>query len=246
MAGLVAASDGSYDVEGTTVTMPVHVRSARQAAATFLVDHSAAQRVIGHTGLRAARQPRGKAIASLALVDYLDNDLGTYFELALAFVVDDPAGTPPAPKGSVSTLIHRLPVSEAFTCAAGRGIWGFPKWIADLRVSFDARGATCVLRDGDIDVVRVTMRRGRVPLPRKPMQMTAYSCDEDGVVRRTPWETDGDGHQHVRFGGATIDVGYGHPLADELRTLGLPKRALMTLFDDNMRATFEAPRIVDL
>ncbi|MFN8052444.1 MAG: acetoacetate decarboxylase family protein [Acidimicrobiales bacterium] len=242
--GLEPEADGAYVVDGQRVTMPVEVRAARQAAATFLVRHSAAQQVIEHTGLRATRQPGGKAIASLALVDYTDNDLGSYKELALAFVVDDtepPTGEKPKP---VSTLIHRLPVTEHFTCAAGRGIWGFPKWIADLSVDFDDRGATCVLREGDTDVVRITMRRGRIPLPRRPMPMNAFSCDEAGVVRRTAWGTNGTGRQTVRPGGTTVEIGYGHPLADELRTLGLPKRALMTLFDDHMSATFGRPEVV--
>ena len=242
--GLAPESDGSYLVAGETVTMPVQVRAARQAAATFLVHHSAAQQVIGHTGLVATRQRGNKAIASLALVDYLDNDLGSYKELALAFVVDDPR--PGAAKDkSINTLIHRLPVSEQFTCAAGRGIWGFPKWVADLKVDFTPAGATCVLRDGNSEILRVTLKRGRIPIPRRPLPMNAYSYFDDGVLRVTPWTTDGTGRQTIRPGGATIELGYGHPIADELRTLGMPKRALMTLFDPQMSATFGAPRVID-
>lgn len=245
MGGLVAEADGSFLVEGQRVTMPVKVRAAKQAAATFLVRHAAAQQVIEHTGLTATRQRGGKAIASLALVDYTDNDLGSYKELALAIVVDDTAGAPTSGKAPISTLIHRLPVTEEFTCAAGRGIWGFPKWIADLSVDFTPAGATCVLRNDGQDVVSITMKRGRIPVPRKPMDMNAFSCDDDGVVRRTPWTTNGTGRQSIRPGGVTVEVGYGHPLADELRTLGLPKRALMTLFDDHMSATFGLPEIVN-
>lgn len=244
MAGLTAEADGSYIVDGQTVTMPVLVREAKQAAATFLVAHSAAQRVISHTGLMATRQPGGKAIVSLALVDYLDNDLGQYKELALAVLVDDPTRPANATDKNVNTLIHRLPVSEAFTCAAGQGIWGFPKWIAELEVDFNDKGATCVLRDGALDIVRVTLRRGHIPIPRRPMPMNAFSCDDDGIVRKTPWTTNGVGRQTVRPGGATVEIGYGHPIADELRALGLPKRALMTLFDPNMSASFGAPEII--
>ena len=244
MAGLVAESDGSYLVEGQRVVMPVEVRAARQAAATFVVRHSAAQQLIDHTGLTATRQRGGKAIVSLALVDYIDNDLGSYKELALAFIVDDTTKPADGTKSPVSTLIHRLPVSEAFTCAAGRGIWGFPKWVADLSVDFDDRGASCVLREGDNEVVRIWLKRGPIPLPRRPMPMNAFSCDDDSVVRRTPWNTDGTGRPHIRPGGATVEIGYGHPLADELRALGLPKRAFMTLFDDHMSATFGDPEVV--
>ena len=246
MAGLLPEPDGSYLVDGQRITMPVEVRAAKQAAATFLVPHATAQRVVDHTGLQVTRQRGGKAVVSLALVDYTDNDLGSYKELALAFVVDDtgsPSGAATDPK-AVSTLIHRLPVSEALTCAAGQGIWGFPKWIADLSVDFDAKGARCVLRQDGQDVVSITMKRGPIPLPNRPMPMNAFSCDPEGVVRRTPWDTHSRGRQTVRPGGCTVEVGYGHPLADELRALGLPKRALMTLFDDHMSATFGVPEIV--
>lgn len=241
MSGLTPEPDGSYLVDGQRVTMPVEVRAARQAAATFAVRHAAAQQVVDHTGLRATRRGRF-AIASLALVDYTDNDLGAYKELALAILVDDPTGR--AAKGSVSTLIHRLPVTEEFTCLAGQGIWGFPKWIADMDIAFDDRGASCVLRHDGSEVVRITMRRGRVPLPRRPMPMVAFSCDADGVVRRTPWTTEGTGRQTVRPGGVTVEVGYGHPLADELRTLGFPRQAIATMFDDHMTATFGKPEVV--
>ncbi len=234
-----------YLIEGRRITMPVEVRSARQAAATFLVDHTAAQQVIAASGLTPKRQPFGKAIVSLALIDYLDNDLDTYKELALGVIVDEVPGVGPSPKGTVSSLIWRLPVSEEFTCVAGRQIWGFPKWVADLDVSFDERGATGVLRDDMGEIVRIEMRRGPVPLPRREMPMVAYSCDDELVVRRTPWVAKGTGRMTARPGGTTVTLGYGHPIADELRALGMPKRALMTLFDDNMAATFRDPTVVD-
>lgn len=233
----------NYEFLGQTVTLPVEVRHARQASATFLVDADAAQRIIAESGLTVTRKARGKALASIALVDYLQNDLGTYHELALAFVVDDPAGVPKGPKGSVSTLIWRLPVNGEFTCAAGRGIWGFPKWVTDVSVRFTGDRVTGVLTEDGVEVVRVVLKKGRIPLPRKPLVMNAYSF-LDGVLRRTPWTTDGVGKQRIRLGGATVIIGSGHPLADELRALGLPKSAIVTMFDEHMRATFGAAEII--
>ena len=43
MAGLTPEADGSYLVEDQRVTMPVEVRSAHQAAATFLVQFNTFQ-----------------------------------------------------------------------------------------------------------------------------------------------------------------------------------------------------------
>ena len=244
---LTANPDGAYEVEGQTIAMPVRVGHARQAAATFLVPRGPVERLLEPTRLKPAKQGGKRAMVSLALVDYLENDLGTYKELALAILVDDPAGSPPKAKGSVSTYIHRLPVSEEFTCAAGKGIWGFPKWVADLDVHFHEHSVHCQLNDAEGHMVlSVEMLRGPLPIPRRPLPMVAYTCDDEGVVRRTPWDTNGTGSQRIRPGGTRIEIGYGHPIADELRSLGLTRRPLMTMWDDHMSATFGSPEVVDI
>ncbi len=238
LAGLEPAADGSYDVEGQRVTMPVYVREARMASATFLVPVDAAQSVIASTGLKVARKARGRCIVSLALVRYVDCDLGDYDELGLCFVVEDPPGAAPTPKGGVATYIHRLPVSQSFTCHAGRGIWGFPKWVDDLRVEVDGPAATATLGDD----VTVRLRRGPIPVPSRPMTMVCYSNDAAGGMLRTEWITD---NQSTRLGFgrrvAAVDVRGEGSFASDLRALGFPRKPLMTMFAGTMRATFEAP-----
>jgi len=39
------------------------------------------------------------------------------------------------------TYIHRLPVDQSFTCAAGRGIWGFPKTIEQIEIDAGGRAS---------------------------------------------------------------------------------------------------------
>lgn len=246
MSTSLATGQGrTYDILGQTVTMPVRVRSARMAAATYLVDADAAQSIIARTGLTVARKRKGRAIVALALVRYVDSDLGDYNELGLTFVVDDPAGAPPTARGSVATYIHRLPVNQAFTCAAGRQIWGFPKWVADLDVSFGTAGASAVLRGDDgRQLVRVDLGRGRIPTPSRTMEMVCYSNGPDGEILRTSWVTDNRGSS-VRPRGATVSVGDGHVLCDELRALGIGDRpALLCAHAQQMRATFSAPEVV--
>ena len=62
------------------------------------------------------------------------------------------------------------------------------------------------------------------------------------MLRRTEWETSAEGVSG-RPGGATLVLG-DHPMADELRSLGLPKRALFTSSATQMRASFGAAEIV--
>ena len=44
----------------------------------------------------------------------------------------------------------------------------------------------------------------------------------------------------MRLGGAELSLGSG-PIADQLRSLGLPRRALMTTWMERMRARFDPP-----
>lgn len=244
LGALEPGNDGAYVVAGRRVAMPVQVRHATMAAATFLVPADAAQSVIAGTGLRVAAQRGGRAVVALALVRYLDNDLGDYDELGLTFVVDQPEGQPPLQRGAVATYIHRLPVDQAFTCEAGRGIWGFPKWVADLSVVLGGGVATASLRDDKGDVaVEVYLRGPGVPVPSRSLTMVCYSNDAAGGLLRTEWTTD-NRHTRVRPGPRAAQVTV-HPTSDDpfaadLRALGFPRRSLLAT-SATMRATFSAP-----
>lgn len=226
------SGDQHVEVLGQRVALPVEVREARSAAATFLVHHAAAARLMAGTGLEPKRLLGGRALCIIAAVSYRDNDLGPYNEVALSIAV---GRTDDAPAGA---YIHQLPVDGAFTCAAGREIWGFPKWRADFDLTIDDRRAHCRLSEDGALILDLTIATRPIPLPSKPMEMTAYA-HLDGVTRRTPFSSRATG---VRGGplGARLEVGTEHPMARELRTLGLPKRALMSSVIGNMAASFGA------
>lgn len=235
----------SYVVDGETVTIPVEVRSAHMVGAQYFVDAEAAQRLIDYSGLRVATQLRDKAVCSISAVQYLDNDLGPYNEIAIALVVH-PHDAAPGEKPDFrkpTTFIHKLPVNQAFTCAAGKGIWGFPKWVTSISFVERHRSTDAVLIDDGEFVLGLTVKRSPLPMPGQELEMACYSwCD--GVLRRTPWVTR---NQDVTalVGGATLELGSRHPMALELRALGLPKRAFMSMTTGMMTATFGEAEIVE-
>ena len=242
---ITTSSHEVHEVAGRRVALPVHVRAATQASATWSVDAAAAQAIIEPSGLTVARGRRGRATCSVAVVDYLDNDLGTYHEVAVAFAVM-PHDAGPAWRSDPrrpTTLIHRLPVDGDFTCAAGREIWGFPKWVTQIDLRRHGRSTECVLRDDGEVVLALQVAPGGLPLPASPLEMTAYS-HLDGVLRRTPWSTTSRG-AHLRPGGAVLELGGPHPMADELRTLGVHRRSpLFSVTVETMTATFGAAEVV--
>jgi hypothetical protein len=243
-----SAGDGPapvYTIQGRPVPMPVVVRDASAMTAMYLVPTAAARALVTHPDLNLLELVPGRAVCVLAAIEYRDNDLGRYNEFAVNFFVRH-GGQPPTPffgllsafrTQQVGAYIHWLPVTTSYSCDAGRDIWGFPKTVEDI-VFEDRRGwRSCTVTAGGTDVVTLTVRRsGRREMPEMPQDSFAV---RDGVLFKTPSRMRGSG-VGTRPGGARLQLGE-HPRARELRTLGLPRRALLSTFTAHMQATFAAP-----
>ncbi len=246
----------SWTVLGRTVSLPVEVREARQWGVQYLVPMAAAQRLVSPTGLEVTGPIPGRALVALAVCRYDDTDLDPYHEVAVSFVVR-PHDAPPRPSagqrakefatGAIGAYIHRLPVDQEFTCVAGRNIWGFPKWVTEIDIDEAApgdnrpgTGTTVRLVDAGVHILSLTVAEGgRLALPAQAPPSYSFG---DGILRRTTWTTSAEGATG-RCGGATLVLGT-HPMADELRSLGLPKRALFSS-SARMRASFDAAEVVE-
>jgi hypothetical protein len=250
----------SWSVLGRTIGLPVEVRRAAQWGVQYLVPAAAAQRIVDPTGLEVTGPVPGRALVALAVCRYDDTDLDPYHEVAVSFVVrphDAPPLDSPVQRtreffaGTIGAYIHRLPVDQEFTCAAGRGIWGFPKWVTTIDIdeppepgpdpaSGAGTGTTVRLVDDGVHVLTLTVAAGgRLRLPAQAPPSYSFA---DGVLRRTRWTTSSEGTSG-RLGGASLVLGR-HPMAEELRSLGLPKRALFSSSASQMRASFGGAEIV--
>jgi hypothetical protein len=241
-----ASSPGRWLFAGREVTAPVVVRDASSSAATWLVPAAAARRLLPGPELDVIEVLPGRTLFSLACIDYRDNDLGDYNEVSLAFFVRErgaPAGVPYLGaiveflQSRAATYIWHLPVNQQFTCDAGRGIWGFPKSVESIEFHDGDSRRECRLTMGGRHVLTFSSARGGGrTLPDTPMTTYSYI---DGALHRTTFVA---GARGVGFalGGAELVLG-DHPIADDLRKLGLPKRALMTVWMGHQHGRFEAP-----
>jgi hypothetical protein len=235
----------AYVIQGRTVTMPVVVRDATSAAATYLV-HAAAARRLLPPELDVVELLPGRALFSIACIQYRDNDLGDYNEVSLAFFVrrrDEPRGVPwlgaavALVRNRLATWIWKLPVNQAFTCAAGRDIWGFPKTIEEITFTeADGRSSCRLVMDGRHVLTMGMARGGSRTLP--DASMVTYT-HIGGRLHRTAFAS-GAGGVGIHLGGVDLTLG-DHPIADELRSLGLPRRALLGVWLGSMHGRFETP-----
>ena len=242
----MAEAPRNYTIQGRAVTLPCIVREASSGAATYLVNAAAARRLLPGPELDVVELWPSYALASIACIDYKDNDLGDYNEISIAFFVRERRAGRGLPlvgpvldffRARLPTYIHRLPVNQAFTCEAGRTIWGFPKVVHEIAFEYRDRRAVCTWRAEGERVFTFSLPRGgsqRMP----DSSLLTYSYLH-GALHRTAFTSGAEG-VGFRLGGATLDLGT-HPIAGELRGLGFPRRALLSTWMEKMHGRFEAP-----
>jgi hypothetical protein len=222
----------SYQIQGRTVTLPAVVRDASSGSVMYMVDRGAAQKLIP-AEFEAIEAAPGKTQLTLVIIDYRDNDLGDYYEVGILFFVR-PVGQPDAEVGS---FIYKLPVNQSFTRDAGYQIWGFPKTVEKIDFDYADDRATCRLEMAGQHVFTLTVPRGGTGTT-ADTESLGYTMIE-GIAHRNAFTRGGSGEQTVP-GGDGVELVLGdHPLADELRDLGLPETApLLSAWTEHMTGSF--------
>ena len=242
-----AAQPVSYEIQGQQVTFPVEVRDASGAIAGFLVSSKVANRLVGDAFEVVDFLP-GRTLMMLGCIDYKDNDLGDYDEVAINFFVREKGASRGIPwlgawlamaKGGLPSYSWKMPVNQSFTRDAGAIIWGFPKTVENIDFDYSKEGRFRgrLEMDGKL-VFEIEMPRGG-DKDRPESAMLGYTYIE-GVPHRVSSTQVASGMG--AGGGKDVEITLGdHPIADELRALGLPKKPLMTTWVGKMVMHFGPP-----
>ncbi len=241
-----------YVIDGKPIAFPVIVADASMLMNAFLVDAAAAQNMINDSGFRVLEVFPGKAILQLLLVDYRKNELGDYNEGAIMFPVLTPGESKPVPffgalirmaRGRVGNFVYRMPVDQAFTTHAGRFIWGFPKWVARVDIEFGPKRASGRFFDEGELVYGFAAKTGGTTQVKE--QRAASLAIREGKAWKT-WGTNTGSGLTFSLGGEMPSIGESHPLALELRALGLPRKPLFSVAIKNTAMRFAGPESVAL
>lgn len=235
-----------FDVPRTTVQtsqgpvqLPILYRKTRNLNAFFMVDMRRVSEVLRHhagDALVPACTWGSRALVGLACYEYQDTSVGPYNELGLAVAVV-PRGVKPGLRHWLQALqdverpghelgfhVLHLPVTTPVACAAGREIWGLPKFVTPIRYERTQRHVEMVLADPhalhpDDHILRLSGRLGP-SMPAPPMSVALYATVADQWQRATV-NVRGGVHLHTP-GTVRLSVGQcKHPMVHTLRALGL-------------------------
>ena len=233
----------AFIVDGTVVELPVHIPEAVAGAGIFT---ARADRLAADLpdGLQPVRLPTGQGLVAVMAVEYVENPLGDYDEMVVGTVAT-PTGDGGVlgslrdlARGRVGLWVRHMPVSQAYTREAGETIWGYPKTLDEL-VIHRAAGQPLTGRwaaDGR-DVLTLTVTTRGVGLRTPSVPASTYTTKE-GVVHRTVLSAAFSGFRAGPLG-ARLELG-DHPIAEDLRALGVGRRAIVSARVDAAEMTFQA------
>ncbi len=209
---------------------PILYYDATALLTFFWCELEAAQSFLDDTGLQATRFLNGRALAAIGWYEYRDTDIGAYNEVGVAIAVQPENRALrlpimqffyPAGRRTLGFYIIDLPVTTEIACAAGREMWGFPKFVAEIPLQFEkgSVSAAVLAPEKQEPIVSMNGRLGAgIPLP--GMDLVLYSNKDDRLLRTevitSGWLRTSPGN------GLRVETGPGtHPMADNLRRLGL-------------------------
>lgn len=219
-------------IQGQPIRFPMDVDAFNAVTMGFSVPAAAARALLPGDAFEIIEIAPGIAQFIVSLCDYRENPWGDYNEVNLGFLAR-PSG---AGAEVIGSFIYRMPVNQPFTCEAGNRVMGFPKTVMRIDADYTDEQVTFQLWDESALVLGVKVRRVASAVPADRVESSSYSY-LDGVAYATPLSIDLSSSA-VDPGDVELTVGTG-PIADELRSLGLPTTADFCTWGEGLTATFE-------
>ncbi|MCY3414217.1 MAG: acetoacetate decarboxylase family protein [Candidatus Heimdallarchaeota archaeon] len=239
-------ADPFFDVEQETVDtsqgmvdLPILYYEVENVIAFFLCDRKRVEAFLENTAYTLGLSLFGKAIIGLSFYKYKNTSIGSYNEVGIAIPVLKKVEKEPVSrylnlyskmeKRKIGFIILDLPVSTEIANAAGRELWGYPKFVTELPFELNGRvfyGAVMDPEKGEICTLQGKMGRGfKIP----PLSLLLYS-----TVNEKDIKTDVNVRGKVNFGsGRKMRFSVGdskHQMAQHLRDLGLDGKRPIMLF----------------
>lgn len=220
------------DVGGAEIELPIRYYRTDVFLGIFRADLDAARAILPSSRLHPVRVTAKSAAVGIVAFNYIETGVGPYGEIGVVVLctLDRPA---PAVLPLLAesrwpgfgAFVAHLPVTTRIALQAGRTIWGYPKFVADMAFDLSPERQSVELREGGRDVLSLTVRRGGIAMrDRRPL--VTFTAHGDDLVRTViPTRASYLLGTGARAGSLTLGD---HPVADDLRALGVSRSPIIT------------------
>jgi len=231
-AKTASAGGAKRRVSAGELSLPIEYHDGSMLTVVTFVPRAAVRELLPTPRL-APVAVRGKAAMLITVFEYRQTSIGPYNELSVAFLVRPEEG----PIAATGAWVHRLPVTTEIAHAAGKELWGYPKWVTPITWEH----AAGTIRAGLPGELAITVRARRWPAPFLPMPLGTYTIHEGRLVF-TPLRV--GGHLRAARGrNVRIEVTGDGEVAKTLRAVGADRTApAFALWCEDLRATLPLGR----
>lgn len=230
---------------GTVMELPVRYYDWAAMMAHFPAPVARLRELLPSPRLEPALLMPGTGLLTLAAFEYRDLAcFPPYNEFAVCIPVQyEPAINVPAlpllwPQwsGTFGLYVHHLPVTTEAAREFGVEVWGYPKFVAEIRFEETDQARRCLLRAQGKDIL--TLEVEKMPTRERSLNYYSYTVKNEQLLK-THIEVQGEAGM-VRFkGGATFALGE-HPIAAELAALGAGEKASECLYAPRVQSILHA------
>jgi hypothetical protein len=221
------------ELHGQKGKLPVFYYDNTSLAALFTASTAKMRSLLPHPDMRPVELLPGRCLMAFMAFEYRESDLGPYNEFSIAVAITfrkTPiplvTGTAQLLRRSLSAYVRHLPVTTEIARVGGVDFYGYPKFIADIDFFREEGSVRCVLGEKGTEILSLT---GKTPATHagKRLEYITYSM-KDGVPLRTrilvnPLEFS----QIMSRDAARLEIGSGHPICDELKSIELSEKPVL-------------------
>lgn len=200
----------------------------------FSADAKKVRNLIPSGNLHPVLLPTGKAVVAVGAFNYLETSIGPYGEVIVGIpLVYGKKPMPVAPALLESSypgfgvLVAHLPVTKQTARDAGRGEWGYTKFITEMNFTITPEMMECRMSEKGRHILTLGVaRRGFYKTDQKPI--VTYSVKDRKLIR-TAIPQKGAFRQSLRPAGSYLELG-SHSVSDSIRDLGLSKKPIISKY----------------
>jgi len=205
----------------------------------FLLFHTAdldqARALMPSDKLHPVRVSPRRTLLGVVAFNYIDTSIGPYGEVGIVLPVVY-GKRPPLPilPGIIEAkypgfgmLVLHLPVTKETARDAGRGIWGYTKFVSDMRFRHTPEYLQCRLSEGGAKILTLRVaRRGLVIKDEKPL--ITYSVKEGNLIK-TSIPQRAIYRLSLNPRGSLLELG-NHPAAETISRLDISQKPVQSRY----------------
>lgn len=218
----------------------------------FSADAKKVSAIMPSNHLHPLLLPNGRAIIAVTAYNYIDTTIGPYGEIPI--VIPAVYREIPSRLSSIrpllqesnypkfGVLVQHLPVTKVIARDAGRGEWGYTKFVADMVFRATPEYFRCYMTEKDTHILDLHVHRNGIRLKdKKPL--TTYSVKNNQLIKTVIPQC---GFRHVNIFPAGCYVSWGdHPVAESVLNLDISAKPFMSFYYTQRSAILPSGHVIE-